>query len=616
MTTESIQQFDYSPLDAETRIVVQQEDKEFDQHMSASGTSFMAACKNVQRIHEALRYKSPGFVEYCRSKPGLSQQTANRMIAVANMLLESGNIPAIASREVLYLLASSSTPHDAKEEIVSRAQAGEVITNAKAKEIAQAHAQHEEETRLVDLPPVTRDWYLKKLAAKRLRWNASGPDFIDVARDIEFKDDAKERHRLIRVADALALLKLPVPPAPPSRWAQPVDSLSAPDAPDAPGVRTLKALKWRLDTRIPPDKYRMLPPDGGEAEVLTDAECMARAEVYAAEVAAKHAAMMHLPEDFGEVQAQLGEHGHVSMDSRTGEFALHVGSAVEYFKHDRWWGVRSRVALLTDARPASSLPEDFHAIQQQYRGVATVAVRSDGGFQLFPLGGQIERLDTWDAVLRRLVYHQSRTASPALPSPPPGWSIWQDGDGTIGMAHDCGIKLRGTSPERLIADAQEMTRWIERLTGWSVTLDIAGTGWQASHKEHGQVFADDLPDLALKTFWQAATAKDLPDMPDQVISAAFLAGWRYIRTEADRNIYEKPDGIRGSFTLGELEYELGLPESPAAPAAGSQDVLTADDKVSPRDSLRALEDTISIAKARGYTFTRLDECLGVYPYHT
>jgi hypothetical protein len=33
-------------------------------------------------------------------------------------------------------------------------------------------------------------------------------------------------------------------------------------APDAPGVRTLKALKWRLDTRIPPDKYRMLPPDG------------------------------------------------------------------------------------------------------------------------------------------------------------------------------------------------------------------------------------------------------------------------------------------------------------------------------------------------------------------
>lgn len=46
------------------------------------------------------------------------------------------------------------------------------------------------------------------------------------------------------------------------------------------------------------------------------------------------------------------------------------------------------------------------------------------------------------------------------------------------------------------------------------------------------------------------------------------------------------------------------------------DVLTADDKVSPRDSLRALEDTISIAKARGYTFTRLDECLGVYPYHT
>jgi hypothetical protein len=118
--TEQLTLFDYGELDSETRIVVQQEDKEFDENMQASGNAFIRACKNLYRIHKALKYKRPGFDEYCKGKPGLSRATAYKMLDIGKMCLESGHIPQLESREVLYLLASPSTPEAAKEEIRQR----------------------------------------------------------------------------------------------------------------------------------------------------------------------------------------------------------------------------------------------------------------------------------------------------------------------------------------------------------------------------------------------------------------------------------------------------------------------------------------------------------------
>jgi len=104
--------FDYAQLDTETRIVVQQEDKEFDRNMGEASNSFIFACQNLGKIHEALKYKRPGFDEYCRNKKGLSRATAYKMLNVAKMCLDSGHIP-IDSKEALYLLAEPSTPDEA-----------------------------------------------------------------------------------------------------------------------------------------------------------------------------------------------------------------------------------------------------------------------------------------------------------------------------------------------------------------------------------------------------------------------------------------------------------------------------------------------------------------------
>lgn len=133
--TASAATFAYTALDAETRIVVQQEDKEFDRNVADAGTNFLRACHNIKRIHDALRYKRPGFGEYIASKPGLSERTAYRMIDVAKMFANLANIEAGPS--ALYLLAAPSTPEEARRDLLTRAEQGEPITYSTAHETVQ-----------------------------------------------------------------------------------------------------------------------------------------------------------------------------------------------------------------------------------------------------------------------------------------------------------------------------------------------------------------------------------------------------------------------------------------------------------------------------------------------
>jgi ParB/RepB/Spo0J family partition protein len=162
-----------------------------------------------------------------------------------------------------------------------------------------------------------------------------------------------------------------------------------------------------------------------------------------------------------------------------------------------------------------------------------------------------------------------------LPTPPAGWDIWRDDDQQIGMQHDCGIKLRGPDAAALVSEAQTLTRWIAALAGWWVCQ--TPTGWQASHASEGMVTAPALDHLALAAWRAGCAAQDLPDLPDPVIDAAFLAGWAYLTEEPGdrpRYRYRLPNGAEGWFSLGELCYELGLPEARAF-SVGEPDAVPA-----------------------------------------
>lgn len=125
--------FDLETLDIDTRDIVQREDQDFDRNMGEAGRNFILACHNLSAIHIALKYKRPGFVNYCASKPGLSDRTAGRMLRVSEML---GTVPNIvASQTSLYLLADNSTPEAARENIIARMDAGEEITTGQIKAV-------------------------------------------------------------------------------------------------------------------------------------------------------------------------------------------------------------------------------------------------------------------------------------------------------------------------------------------------------------------------------------------------------------------------------------------------------------------------------------------------
>ncbi len=139
MTDNQLALFDYGTLDAKSKNIVQREDKAFDRNMADAGTSFILACHNLYLIHEVLQYKRPGFVDYCRSKQGLSNGTAYRMLDVAAKFPNLGNIAVAPS--ALYALAAPSTPDAAREEALERAGNGESISHATARAIVEEHRQ-------------------------------------------------------------------------------------------------------------------------------------------------------------------------------------------------------------------------------------------------------------------------------------------------------------------------------------------------------------------------------------------------------------------------------------------------------------------------------------------
>lgn len=129
----------FEQLDTETRIVVEQEDKEFDRNMSESNISFIEACKNLQRIHGVLKYKRPGFEEYCQGKE-LPTPTAYKMLNVAEMSINFIDIPGGQfGKSALYLLAAPSTPSEARQEAIGRALNGETITHSTVKDIINGY---------------------------------------------------------------------------------------------------------------------------------------------------------------------------------------------------------------------------------------------------------------------------------------------------------------------------------------------------------------------------------------------------------------------------------------------------------------------------------------------
>jgi hypothetical protein len=144
--------FDYSALDAETRIVIQQRTGEIKTIAKRMASDVVEIGGKLAEVKDRLGGNGK-FNEWLDSELHWSERTAYNFIAVwqkfnaANFALEN------VATSALYLLAAPSTPAEAVEVAKQIANSGEVVTHGVAKEIVrQAKERKPKQEELIEDP--------------------------------------------------------------------------------------------------------------------------------------------------------------------------------------------------------------------------------------------------------------------------------------------------------------------------------------------------------------------------------------------------------------------------------------------------------------------------------
>lgn len=134
----TLRQFDYTQLDSETRIVVQQRTGEIKVLMRRTAQGIIEIGEKLIEVKSRLPHGA--FGRWLESEFEWGTAQAARFMQVAERF-GGGEIYQIDkfAPSALYLLAAPSTPDEVRAEAISRAEAGERITHQVAQEMAAVH---------------------------------------------------------------------------------------------------------------------------------------------------------------------------------------------------------------------------------------------------------------------------------------------------------------------------------------------------------------------------------------------------------------------------------------------------------------------------------------------
>lgn len=141
-STLQSQVFDYAALGTEIRIVVQQRTSEIKSLMRRSAQDIIDIGQKLIEVKDQLGHGE--FGKWLRAEFAWSEQTARQFMHVASWALQTKStnfVDLSIAASALYLLAAPSTPNDAREEALERANLGETINHSKAKEIVGKHKE-------------------------------------------------------------------------------------------------------------------------------------------------------------------------------------------------------------------------------------------------------------------------------------------------------------------------------------------------------------------------------------------------------------------------------------------------------------------------------------------
>lgn len=132
--------FDYNQLEPAAQNALQEHKRRLGELTQKTAISLWQMGEVLADAQERLAsYNGGGFVRWVEEEAGLSVGTAYRLIGVYKAFEISKLENAGLATSALYLLAEPSTPHEAREEALYRAERGESISHAKAREIVQQY---------------------------------------------------------------------------------------------------------------------------------------------------------------------------------------------------------------------------------------------------------------------------------------------------------------------------------------------------------------------------------------------------------------------------------------------------------------------------------------------
>ena len=147
----SITPFDYGVLDVETRIVVQQRTSEIKERIQRSAQGIIEIGARLSEVRSRLEGNS--FDGWLKTEFDWSRRTAYNFIGVHEQFGRANFAQLDIAASALYLLAAPSTPPEAREEAIERAEAGEKITHQVAQQIVVEHKPPKPAAPIPSLPP-------------------------------------------------------------------------------------------------------------------------------------------------------------------------------------------------------------------------------------------------------------------------------------------------------------------------------------------------------------------------------------------------------------------------------------------------------------------------------
>ena len=148
-------EFDYSTLDSEARIVVQQKASEIKSLMRQTVQNIVEIGQKLTQAKAKLGHGN--FTKWLKYEFAWQERSARNFMRAAEAFETTNFADLDFAASALYLLAAPSVPEVVREAALSMARNGETITYSKAKNLVENYKQTQQDTATQSLPEFNFD---------------------------------------------------------------------------------------------------------------------------------------------------------------------------------------------------------------------------------------------------------------------------------------------------------------------------------------------------------------------------------------------------------------------------------------------------------------------------